>query len=296
MDRIDAMRVFARIVETRSFSQAARDLGIPASTATDAVKRIERMLGVRLIDRSTRVVAPTLDGQAWYERCLALIAAMEDAEAAFSGGSATGRLHVNVHGSLARHFILPRLPEFLDSHPDLDLILSEGDALIDLVKAGVDCVVRVGTPADSDLFARRLGELPEVTIASAAYVERFGYPASPDDLVRHRVIAFQSSVTGTPMPLEFQVGGRVVECRPPVVLTVTAAETLAAAVHLGLGIIQAPAYRFAEDLATGRLVELLPETRPTPSPVTALYPRDRQLSPRVRVFLDWIGTIDFLGT
>lgn len=293
MDRIDAMRIFARIVETRSFSRAARDLGIPASTATDAVKRIERKLGVRLIDRSTRVVVPTRDGEAWYARCLELIGAMEDAEAAFSGGKAEGLLHVNAHGTLARNFLLPKLPEFLTAYPSIDFILSEGDALIDLVKSGVDCVVRVGVPADSELFSRRLGKLEEGTFAAPAYLERFGVPRSPDDLGGHRMIAFRSSVTGTHFPLEFRVGGKLIERRPAVALTVTAADTMAAAALLGLGIIQAPRYRFLDDLAHGRLVELFPDAAPDPLPVSALYPRDRQLTPRVRVFLDWLSHIDF---
>ncbi|WP_343315721.1 LysR family transcriptional regulator [Brucella sp. BE17] len=293
MDRIEAMRIFARIVETRSFSQAARDLGIPASTASDAVKRIERKLGVRLIDRSTRLVVPTEDGEAWYARCLALVAGMEDAEAAFSGQKAEGRLHVNAHGTLARNFILPGLPAFLEQYPALDLVLSEGDALVDLLKAGVDCVVRVGIPADSELFSRRLGELEEVTLASPAYLERYGVPKSPDDLAGHRMVAFRSSATGVPFPLEFCVDGKFIERRPKIALTVTAADTLAAAARQGLGIIQAPRYRFIRDLAEKRLVEILPDMPPAPMPVSALYPRDRQLSPRVRVFLDWLGKIDF---
>lgn len=295
MDRIEAMRVFVRVVETRSFSQAARDLGIPASTVTEAVQRIERRLGVRLIHRTTRVVAPTPDGEAWYALCLDLIASMEAAEAAFAGGVVEGRLHVNVHGTLARHFLMPHLPDFLARHPQLDLVLSEGDSLVDLVAAGVDCVVRVGKPADSDLIARRLGDLTEATIASPIYLDRHGIPTSPADLEKHRMIAFLSSVTGAPMPLEFTIGSEVVEMLIPVALTVSAADTLAAAMRAGLGLIQAPRYHFAEELARGSLIELLPANRPAPIPVYALYPSGRQLSPRVRAFLDWVMAIDFSG-
>lgn len=293
MDRIDEMRVFARVVEARSFRRAAQDLGIPASTATDAVKRTERRLGVRLIDRTTRIVAPTLDGEAWYKRCLSIISAMEDAEASFSVGAAEGRLHVNAHGTLARHFLLPRIAEFLAGNPGIDLVLSEGDRLVDLMREGVDCVVRVGTPADSDLIARKLGEFSEVTLACPEYLERHGVPQSPDDLDGHVVVAFQSSQTGTAIPLEFEIAGKTVEKHLPVALTVTAADTLAEAARLGIGLIQAPRYRFIEDLNSGQLVEVLKDTPPQPSQVSALYPRDRQLSPRVRVFLAWLGQIDF---
>ncbi|SON56813.1 D-malate degradation protein R [Hartmannibacter diazotrophicus] len=293
MDRIDDMRLFIRVVETRSFRGAARDLGLPASTVTDAVKRMEARLGVRLLERTTRVVAPTLDGEAWYRRSLRIVSEMEDAEAAFRSGPPKGRLHVNAHGTLARHFLIPRLPDFLERYPEIDLLFSEGDRIVDLVREGVDCVVRAGIPADSDLIARRLGTLAEITVASPDYLARHGVPKHPDDLDGHRMVGFLSSRTGAPLPLEFDLGERVIERRLPVSVMFTAAESMVAAARLGLGLIQVPRYRLDADLKAGTLVEVLASTPPTPTPVSALYPRDRQLSPRVRVFLDWLREIDF---
>ncbi|WP_119681446.1 LysR family transcriptional regulator [Indioceanicola profundi] len=295
MDRIDAMRVFCRVAETRSFTKAAADLELPRSTVTDVVKRLEAQLGVRLLDRSTRVVAPTLDGEAWYRQCVRIVADVEEAEAAFRGENPEGELHVNAHGTLARHFILPGLPDFLDHHPGIRLTLSEGDRLVDLVREGVDCVVRVGEPADSDLIARRLGSLPEITAASPDYLERYGTPTNLDDLHRHRAVGFLSSRTGAALAFEFTVGDRTVERAIQPSILMTSAESLVSAARLGLGIVQVPRYHLSDDLASGQLVEILPDLRPNPSPVCTLYPRDRQLSPRVRVFLDWLGRIDFGG-
>src|SRR4030081_1815469 len=129
LDRFDAMRVFTRVVERRSFTLAAEDLGLPRSTVTDAVKQLEARLGVRLLERTTRQVNPTLDGEAYHRRCLSLIADVEEAEAAFGGAKPKGLLRVEVHGTLARHFVIPRLPNFLAEYPGIELFMSAGDWL-----------------------------------------------------------------------------------------------------------------------------------------------------------------------
>ena len=149
MDRFDAMRVFTRVVERRSFTLAADDLGLPRSTVTDAVKQLEARLGVRLLERTTRQVNPTLDGEAYHRRCLSLIADVEEAEAAFGRAKPKGLLRVDVHGTLARHFVMPRLPDFLAEYPEIELYMSEGDRLVDLVREGIDCVLRVGDPREA---------------------------------------------------------------------------------------------------------------------------------------------------
>jgi DNA-binding transcriptional LysR family regulator len=288
MDRFDAMRVFSRVVERRSFSLAAEDLGLPRSTVTDAVKGLEARLGVRLLERTTRQVSPTLDGEAYYRRCLSLIADLEDAEGAFGGARPKGLLRVDVHGTLARHFVMPRLPEFLAEYPDIELYLSEGDRLVDLIREGIDCVLRVGDIKDSDMIARRVAMLDEITCAGPAYIDRFGQPASIDALGGHIMVGFHSSAAGTLLPLEFVVDGAVRELRLPAMVSVNGAESLVAAARLGLGLIQVPRYHVEDDLKRGTLVAVLPDCPPSPSPVSLLYPRHRQLSPRVRVFIDYV--------
>jgi DNA-binding transcriptional LysR family regulator len=290
MDRFDAMRVFARIVERRSFTLAAQDLGLPRSTITDAVKQLEARLGVRLLHRTTRHVSPTLDGEAYYRRCLALIAELEDAESAFNGAKPRGLLRVDVHGTLARHFVLPALPAFLERYPDLQLHIGEGDRLVDLVREGVDCVLRVGEPADSVMVGRRIAMLEEVTCASPDYLHRYGEPRTPDDLSGHHMIGFVSSATGTFFPLEFTVGGTLRHVTLPTRVSVAGAETNVALAKLGLGLIQVPRYHVQDDLLSGSLVEVLNDYPPSPTPVHVFYPQNRQLSPRVRVFIDWLAT------
>jgi DNA-binding transcriptional LysR family regulator len=288
MDRFDAMRVFTRVVERRSFTLAAQDLGLPRSTATDAVKQLEARLGVRLLQRTTRHVSPTLDGEAYHRRCLALIADLEDAEAAFAGAKPKGLLRVDVHGTLARHFVLPRLPAFLADYPQIELYMSEGDRLVDLIREGIDCVLRVGDLQDSDMVARRVGMLEEVTCVAPAYIERFGVPATVEALDGHRMVGFHSSATGALLPLEFIVDGVARTVTLPATVSVNGAESYVAAARLGLGLIQVPRYHVETDLERGTLVPILADFPPSPTPVSLLYPRSRQLSPRVRVFIDWL--------
>ncbi len=289
MDRFEAMRVFSRVVERRSFTLAAEDTGLPRSTVTDAVKQLEARLGVRLLQRTTRHVSPTLDGEAYYRRCLTILSDIEDAEGAFAGAKPKGLLRVDVHGKLARHFVLPGLPAFLQEFPDIQIYMSEGDRLVDLIREGIDCVLRVGDLQDSDMIARRVALLEEVTCVSPAYLARFGLPKSIDDLGGHQMVGFWSTAIGGLLPLEFTVDGTVRIVSLPSTVSVNGADMLAAAARLGLGIMQAPRYSLEEDLRQGTLVAVLPDNPPTRTPVSLLYPRSRQLSPRVRVFIDWLS-------
>lgn len=290
MDRFDAMRVFSRVVERRSFTLAAEDMGLPRSTVTDAVKQLEARLGVQLLQRTTRHVSPTLDGEAYYQRCLSILADIEDAEGAFAGAKPKGLLRVDVHGTLGRHFLLPSLPAFLETYPDIEIYISEGDRYVDLVREGIDCVLRAGSLQDSDMVTRRVATLDEMTLASPGYIAAHGLPRHPDDLPgRHRMVAFHSTATGGQLPLEFVVDGNVRNVMLPSTVSVNGAETYHAAAKLGLGLIQIPRYRGDIAVQAGELVEVLPGYPPTSTPVSLLYPRNRQLSPRVRVFIDWVA-------
>jgi DNA-binding transcriptional LysR family regulator len=289
MDRMDVMRLYTRIVDRGSFTAAAQDLEVPRSTATQVIKELETRLGVRLLQRTTRSVRSTLDGEAYYQRCVAILGEIEDAESAFRDAKPRGLLRVDVHGTLARHFVLPALPAFLAEYPELQLQMSEGDRLVDLVREGIDCVLRVGDLQDGAMIGRRVAMLMEVTCASPAYLARHAVPATLGDLDGHIAVAFMSSATGAALPLEFTVEGVLRNLVLPATVTVAAAESYVAAARLGLGLIQVPYYHVAADLAAGTLVEILPQHRPSPTPVSLLYPHRRQLSLRVRVFIDWLA-------
>jgi DNA-binding transcriptional LysR family regulator len=291
MDKLDAMRLFVRIVERGSFAGAASDLNLPRSTATESIKQLETALGARLLDRTTRHVSPTPDGDAYYRRCLDILSDIDEAEGAFSNAVPRGLLRVDVHGNMARHFLLPKLPDFLARYPELKLHFGEGDRYVDLIREGVDCVVRAGEPKDSDLIGRRLGSFREATAASPEYLTKHGVPSSPDDLDGHVMVGFVSSQTGETIPLEFTEGGRVRDVKLPCRVTAASSDMTAALARLGFGLTQAPRHRFEADFASGALVEVLAAFPPTSTPISALYPRSRQLSPRVRVFVDWLVKI-----
>jgi DNA-binding transcriptional LysR family regulator len=288
MDRFDAMRLFTRVVDRRSFTQAAHDLDLPRSTATQVIQQLERRLGVRLIQRTTRTVRPTLDGEAYYRRCLAILDDIEDAEGAFSGAVPRGMLRVEVQGTIARHFVLPGLPRFLETYPEIEIAMSESDRWVDIVREGVDCVLRYGALPDSDLVARTVTSLERITCASPAYLDKYGRPETLEELAGHHAVGLRSITTGALAPFEFGLGDQMVRMDLPAPLSVTGTESFLDGVCLGLGLAQMPVFHVAEDLAAGRLERVLAEYPLPPGPVSILYPRSRQLSPRVRVFIDWI--------
>jgi len=287
MDRLDAMKLFTRVVDRRSFTEAAHDLNVPRSTATTVIKAMEDRLGVRLLQRTTRTVRPTLDGEAWYRRCLAILDDVEDAEGAFGGAEPKGMLRVEVQGTIARHFLMPGLPDFFARYPGIELSMTERDRWVDLVQEGVDCTLRYGALPDSDLAARQLAMLERVTCAAPAYLERFGVPDGLEDLERHRLVGIRRLSSGALTPVEFRVGGALRRIDMAAPFSVTGPESYLLGVQLGLGLAQLPRFHVEADLANGTLVELLKDTPPPSEPVSILYPRSRQLSPRVRTFIDW---------
>lgn len=290
MDRLDTLQLFTRIVETGSFSRAADMLDIPRASATHAIKQLETRLGTRLLERTTRQVRTTLDGQAFYERCVHILSELDDAEASMRHVAANPRgvLRVDMHGTHATHVVLPRIQEFRDRYPGIDLVVSSGDRLVDLVREGVDCVIRGGNPRDSTLVARRLALMPQVICASPAYLEKFGTPHQPDDLMLHHAVRFFSSTTAIDYPIVLDIDGQVKEFDVGGWISVNDAENYVTSALSGCGLIQLPRFHIADALRDGRLVEVLAGWQSPPLPVTALYPYRRQLSPRVRVFVDWL--------
>ncbi len=291
MDRLDAMRAFTRIVERRSFTHAADDLGLPRSSVTDAVKGLEARLGVRLLQRTTRHVSPTLEGEAYYRRCIDLISDLEDAEAGFTGVKPSGLVRIDVHGTQARHFLLPGLPRLLETYPNLRLHISEAHHALDMVREGFDCMLRAGElTTDTSLIRRRVATLQRGTFASPDYIRRFGLPRTLDELESgdHRMVGYYAPDAPEIAAFNFMADGKPRRMLLPTAITVTGPETNVASACLGLGLIQIPRYRAAADLASGVLVEVLADYPPAPLPVHVLYSHTRQLSPRLRVVIDWM--------
>nr|WP_218166876.1 LysR family transcriptional regulator [Pseudomonas tolaasii] len=285
------MKVFVRIYERSSFTLAAEDLNLPRATLTHTLNQFEAWLGTRLLERSTRRVRPTLDGEAYYQRCVQLLAELEEAELAFRSVAPKGRLRVDLHGTLAKYFVIPALPQFMARYPEIELSISEADRFVDLIAEGVDCVLRAGTLGDSALIGRRVANLRQVTCASPAYLRKYGEPKSLADLREHRAVNYLSRTTAKLLPFEFMVEGELEEVQIEGALSVFGAEIYSASAVAGLGIIQCPHYRMAELIGQGVMREILTETPPPLMPVSVLYPHNRHMSPRVRVFVDWLAEI-----
>lgn len=291
MDRFQEMQVFIRIAERASFTRAADDLQIPRATVTNLMKRMEERLGARLLERTTRTVRLTHDGEAHYRRCVRLVADMEEAEGSFHNAAPKGLLRVNLQGTLAKNFVVPALPAFVARYPGIELHIGEDDRFVDLVREGIDCVLRAGALQDSSMVARRVATLAQVTVASPTYLAQFGEPTTLQALDVHRAVNYISSSSGRALPMEFTVDGDVIERPLQSIVSVTGADLYTGAAVAGLGMVQVPRYRVASELSAGTLKIVLADFPPPPMPISVLYPQSRQLSSRVRVFAQWLHEI-----
>lgn len=280
-------------METASFTRAADGLGIPRSSVSAAVAELEGRVGARLLHRTTRKVAPTQDGAAFYERCLRVIADVEETEGLFRQGRAkpSGRLRVDVPGRVGRLIVAPALPAFLDEYPDIEVTLGITDRAVDLIEERVDLVLRVGPLSDSGLIARTIGILPLINVASPAYLDRHGTPRTPEDLPAHRAVHYASPSSGRVEPWEWCEGGVARTLALGGRVAVNSAEAYIACCLAGLGLIQIPAYDVRHHIEAGDLVEVLPDHRAEPLPMTLLHPHRRHLSRRVQVFSEWLEAL-----
>ncbi|MDH5834858.1 LysR substrate-binding domain-containing protein [Luteimonas kalidii] len=294
MDRFDALQAFVRVVETGSFTRAAESLRISRTSATQLVQQLEQRLRVRLLNRTTRRVALTSDGAAFFDQAVRLLADLAEAEASVVGAAAApgGRLRVDVPSPFARLVLIPALPAFHARYPELALELGVSDRVVDLVDDNVDCVVRGGTLADQSLVARKLVDLRMGCFAAPGYLARAGVPGHPGDLSdhgRHRVVAFQSMRRGVAvLPMDMQRTGERVQVRGRHMLAVDDGNAYVAAGVAGLGVVTLPTYIARAHVAAGELVEVLPEWRIDPLPLFVAWRPNRHVSARLRVFVDWL--------
>jgi DNA-binding transcriptional LysR family regulator len=293
MDRIDLFRIFCRVVDCASFTRAADQLGLPRSSVSLAVRDLEGRLGARLLHRTTRKIAPTQDGLLFYERSLSVIAQVEDAEALFrqDDQALTGRVHVDMPGRIGRLIVAPALPEFLDLHPGVDIIMGVSDRAANLIEDALDCVLRVGPLVDSSLVARPVGHIAFINVASPAYLARHGVPQTPADLDGHHMVLFASPTTGRIEPFEWLESGKLHSRGVKGRVTVNSAEAAIAACSAGLGLLQIPAYDVKAELEAGTLTEVLPAYPAEPMPVNLLFPRRRDRPRRVLAFADWMEAL-----
>lgn len=293
IDRVAALQAFVRVAETGGFTRAAEQLGLSRARVSRQIQQLEDHLGARLLHRTTRQVSLTEDGRALVERSRDLLDDLDEIESLFAQeqGDLSGRLRVDMNHAMARDLVIPRLPGFLARHPCLELELSCSDGRVDLIRDGLDCVVRVGTLDDSDLIARPLGELSIVSCASPAYLEQHGTPATPADLDKgHRAVHYVTRLGASPPRWEYLEGGEIRHRPIAGALTVNSTAAYTQACLAGLGLIQVPHIGVQSLLDHGALIEVLSEYRPHGMPVSLIYPHRRNQSRRVQVFMDWLAT------
>ena len=290
MDRLTAMQIFMRVTELGGFARAANELGLPKASVSTTVQKLEGHLGTRLLHRTTRKVQLTQDGRTYYERCKDLLADVDELESLFQRTPAeiSGRLRVDMPIGIARNLVIPNLPAFLTDHPGIQLELSSTDRRVDIVREGFDCVVRVGTLADSSLISRRLGEMRIINCVSPGYIKIYGEPATLDGLSDHWLVDYLPVLGARSDGWEYRDGDRYRNIAMKSMLTVNNSEDYTSACLAGLGIIQVPFVGVKKYLISGALVEVLKDYRAEPMPVSLVYANRRNLSKRVQVFMDWL--------
>lgn len=306
MDQLLALRVFVRIAESGGFSRAADSMNIPRPTVTKLVQDLEQHLGTKLLHRTTRRVSVTPEGSAYFERAKSLIGELDDMDESTSQARARpqGRIRVDVGSVLANMILIPALPGLRARYPDLHVDLGVGDRPVDLVGEGVDCAIRGGPLPDMSLVARRIADMDWVTCASPVYLGARGVPKHPSELMPparepadknrvpgHAIAGYFSSLTGRAFPLEFHKEGEQIQVHGQVEVAVNESTAHLNALLAGVGVGQAFKFMAAPYLESGQLRRVLDGwTRPR-QPFHILYPSNRHLSTKTRLFVDWVAEI-----
>ncbi len=287
MDRLHAMEVFVRVVETGSFSAAARDLRIGQPAVSKLVAALEDRLQVRLLVRSTRQLHPTEAGQAFYERARRTLAEADEAETAARGldKRLDGRLRVCASVTFARLHIVPRIGAFLDAHPNLSVDFVMDDRYIDLMGENIDVALRAGELPDSSLTARKLASCERSVVASPAYLARMGTPFAPGDLLDHTAIVYTQGLVAEEWSFRRATAHRSV--RIPTRLSFSAAEGVREAVIAGLGLAISSRWMMEPELANGSVVPVLTDWKLPSADLWALYPSGRLPTAKARAFVNW---------
>lgn len=292
MDRFDAMRAFARVVETGSFTQAAQTLHMSRTTVTQLVQQLEARLRVRLLNRTTRQVNVTADGAAYYERVIRLLADLDDAETSLStfATNPRGRLRVDVPSPLARLIIVPALHDFHARWPDIQLDLGASDRHVDLIDENVDCVIRGGAITDPSLVARHIGDLQAGLYAAPSYLEQHGAPDHPTALEAepHQIIGYLRKHGGRLLHVTLQRGAEQLTVQGRHTFAMDDGNTYMAAGLAGLGVIWLPDYMADAHVQRSELIRLFPDWTLDAMPLNLAFPPNRHVSAKLRVFIDWV--------
>jgi LysR family transcriptional regulator for bpeEF and oprC len=293
VDQLLAMRTFARVAELGSFTRAADDMSLARSAVSQLVQQLESKLGGRLLNRTTRKVSLTAEGEEYLARCQRIFAELTAADDLVSRSRfrPQGRLRVDVPTAFGRHLLVPALPDFMRRFPDMQVEVRFNDRVIDLVREGVDLALRVGPIRQSSLVVRRVGTTRIVTCAAPRYLAQAGLPRQPEDLLRHRCIGYVHSDTGRAVDWTFARDGKRRRLRVASVLAFNTAEPPVAAALSGLGITQTNDALVAGYLADGRLQAVLEDWIAEGPPISIVFAHGGRISAKVRVFADFMADL-----
>lgn len=291
MDKLDAMRMFVRVVESGSFSQAARDLNISQPTVSKQLAALEARLGIQLLQRNSRVLAVTPAGQDYYEATLGILQDIDLIEERVTEGQSApaGLIRVSVSPAFGRMFIIPKLVEFRDRFPDVAIEMEVSGRHVDLIEEGVDVAIRIGRLSDSALIARHIGDMRMITLASRSYLARHGTPQNLDELGQHHCISYVYK--GDIMGWGFLVNGEQTTFDAKGAFRTNDAEHVRGAVLAGLGIAHHASWLFTRELASGEVTRILNAYAPPPYPINAVTSAGRRMPSRVRHFIDFLAAI-----
>ncbi|WP_237858807.1 LysR family transcriptional regulator [Pseudomonas sp. PGPR81] len=292
MNLIEAMQMFVAVVEHGNYTKAAEALNVHRPALSKLIQNLEHELGVQLLHRTTRRVNTTPAGDEFYERSLKLLAELADTLDWFSPTRPPrGKLRIDMQTVLGQAVIIPRLPEFMDRYPGLEISLATSDNLNDLIAQGIDCSVRLGDLDDSSLVAKRIGEVALVTCAAPAYVKKHGLPGTLDDLQAHLAVNFMVEQRRQIMPWRFRGNGKMISVKMRSAIVVDNAGALLCCALAGVGMVQGLRPALQRYIDSGGLVEVLPDVPVEPKTVSVLFPDRRRLSPNVRVFVEWVSAL-----
>lgn len=288
MDRISAMGVYRRVIETGSFTAVANETGLTQPTVSKHIAGLESHYGIKLINRSTRHLHPTDIGMEFYERCCQILDEMDDMDSQLLEQQSlpTGHLRVNAPVTFSRLAILPVLWPFLKQYPELKFDMFMDDNYVDLVKEGIDVAIRIGPLTDSTLIAKKIGVMHRYTVASADYIAQHGAPENIQDLLKHNCLIYNLLTTRNEW--FFHQGRNIESITVKGNFCTNNPDAIRGALLAGLGIAASPDWLVEKDIEQGRLIELLPNNKPTSLDINAIYPQRRFLPAKVRLFIDYL--------
>ena len=291
MDKLNAISVFCKVIETQSFTQAANQQNISVAMASKLVSQLEEHLKTRLLQRTTRKIVPTEAGMLYYQRCQAILLDLSEADSNISNmaTSLQGNLLISVPRDFGLLYISPNLPKFIELHPNLHVEIEFEDKRVDLVAEGYDLTLRIGYMQDSSLVARKISSAPMHFVASSSYLEARGTPLTPDDLEYHQGLLYKSSLnqvhwqsTKANQIQRYKIQSKVVSNNGMALLEMTTA---------GLGTSNATDFFVKDALASGELVEILSEYKQKPLDIYVVYPNRRHLPAKVRAFIEFLASL-----